>query len=243
MGRKKTRLPRGEPGSFIGGIRSSLVDVRLQTLGQIRIVDVAGLLEGGETVRIEYFRPEVGVVTGRVTARENVSEVGAAIAGLDFARKSITLHGLVFEFRGVFDCGRLIRSQVVPTEIQQRSRDVLGCLEALVVGAGCTDLVDQFLRDHLVGFGMARIDFQHRRLRSVVLHELRRELGVVTRAAAGAGKSRVAYLRQQAVQAVAELVEQGFHLVVTEQRGFTLRRHGDVQVIGYDGPYGLALDI
>src|SRR6187431_1381167 len=48
-----------------------------------RLIEQSRFLERLEGVRVHHFGPYVAVVARRITARENVAEVGAAIAGRD----------------------------------------------------------------------------------------------------------------------------------------------------------------
>jgi hypothetical protein len=77
---------------------------------------------------------------------------------------------------------------------------------------------DEVFGNGLAGLVMQRVALQHLGLERPVLEQLRRQLDEVLQHVR-AGQALVGHLRQEAVQTVAELVEQRAHVVGGQQRG------------------------
>ena len=108
------------------------------------------------------------------------------------------------ERRDIGIAGRLIR---VGREIEQGRRHIGDRLESLIGVAARAQLRQEILRDRLPGLVMQREAAQNLRLLEPVLIELRGKLDEVA-ADIGARDHRVGDVGQQAVQGVAELMEQ-----------------------------------
>ena len=100
--------------------------------------------------------------------------------------------------------------------VDDRGRQVLDGREALVELLAADDLVDERLRHRLFRLVVAREAVEHLARQQPVLVQLRRELDEVARRAR---QARVAHVLQQAVQRVAELVEQRLGIVQRDQHG------------------------
>ena len=90
--------------------------------------------------------------------------------------------------------------------------------KALVVIARRQQLVQQRLRHRLAGLVMAGETLQHRGLFQPMFVELRRQFDEIARHI-GAGQARIAHLAEQAVQGMAEFMEQGHGIVEGQQAG------------------------
>ena len=99
--------------------------------------------------------------------------------------------------------------------------------------------VDQLVGNRRAGPVVARVPLQHRRLVEPVLEELRRQLDEVAQHA-GARQPLVADVRQQPVQAVAELVKERARVVEAQQRRLAGRGLGEVVVVDDDRQHRLA---
>ena len=108
-------------------------------------------------------------------------------------------------------------AQRMDIEIDQRAGGVFDRGEALVEGARRQQAVEQRFRHRLAGRGVARIFLQNLRHLQPVLVELRGQLDEIARHR-GAGEQRIGDVRQQAVQRVAEFVEQRAGVVEGQQR-------------------------
>ena len=184
------------------------------------------LLEPRERVVGQHLGPQVGVVTGRVAVAPDVLEVAGTVARRHVAEVDVVLLQRVgLERVGVLQRG--VGAQRVPVHVEQRGRDQLGHVVALVEVAGLLDLVDQRLRHRLAGLVVLGVVGEHLRIGRPVLVELRRELDEVARRV-GARQRRVLLVGEHAVQRVAELVEHGDHVVERQQRRLAGGRLGEV---------------
>ena len=102
--------------------------------------------------------------------------------------------------------------QRMEIEIDQRAGGVFHRGEALVEGARGQQPVEQRFRHRLAGGGVARVFLQNLRHLQPMLIELRRQLDEIARHRS-AGEQRIGHVRQQAVQRVAEFVEQRARVV------------------------------
>ena len=109
------------------------------------------------------------------------------------------------------------RRQRMEIEIDQRRGDIFDRGKALVESARGEQPLQQFLRHRLAGLVMQGEAPQHFRLLEPVLVELRRQLDEIG-GDAGAGDHRIGDVGEQAVQRVAEFVEQRAGVVEAQQR-------------------------
>ena len=180
-----------------------------QPLGDGLVAGAAGLGEGLPGVRGQRVGPQVAVVAGGVAvAAEDVHELRRAVAHDDLGRHAERGQRLALERVGVDRAA----AREVQLHVDQRARQVLDGLEALVELVGALDLLDQRLRDRLAGLVVQREAIEDLGRRQPVLEQLRRKLDVVA-SDARARDRRVVHVRAQAVQRVAELVEQRLGVV------------------------------
>ena len=96
----------------------------------------------------------------------------------------------------------------MPCEVNDGCCDVFGGGEALAKLGGLGDGIEKLVGDDLTGVHVARVVFHQRRIECPVFVDLRGEFHPVTRNV-GAGEGGVADVGKQAMQSVAELVEDG----------------------------------
>ena len=141
--------------------------------------------------------------------------------------------------RGLLEGHHIARSrrvaQRVDLQVHQRAAGVAHRLVPLSPAPCRLQTVDQRLRDGLARLPVAGMAAQHLGLAQPVLEQLRRQLHEVAQHL-GAGQPVVGDVGQQAVQAMAELVEQRARIVEGQQRGLPRRRLGKVVVVDDDGP-------
>ena len=198
------------------------VDRLAQALRRGRIEDVAGLLEGLEGVGIEHLRPHVAVVGRRIAvAGEDMPEVGRPVAHGDLrpacrcassASRSNAAASIVTR-----------RGKRMQVEVDHGRGDIFDRGEALVEVARRNEPPQQLLGHRRAGPVVPGKAAQHLRLLEPMLVELRRQLDEIG-GDAGAGNLRIGDVGQQAVQRVAELVEQRARVVEAEQRRLAVRR-------------------
>ncbi len=215
------RLDRRQPAAEgLVGLRriaqvSRAVDEVAQAFGGRPIEDVAGFLEGLEGVGVEHLRPQIGVVGRRVAAAgEQMLEMRQAVAHDDLRRHGDAREALALEL-GDVEAGRLLQRMNV--EIDQRAGGVFHRGEALVEGAAGEQPLEQRLRHRLAGLAVPGIGFQDLRHLQPVLVKLRGQFDEVARHR-GAGEQRIGHIGQEAVQRMAEFVEQRARVVEGEQR-------------------------
>src|SRR5690606_36739769 len=205
-------------------------DVAVQPLGDLVVVEPAGLAERLRRVGRQHVGPEVAVIAGRVAvAPEDVQEVRHPVAHHDLARHPELGERLALEGVGVD--GSVARE--VHLHVDQRAREVLRRREALVEGRRALDPVDQLLRDRLARLVMDREALEHLGRREPVLEELRWELDVVARDGR-ARERRVLDGRREPVQRVAELVEERLRIVPRDQDRLARRALHEVRVVRDD---------
>ena len=112
----------------------------------------------------------------------------------------------------------------VQTEIEQAELQLTQNEQRRLIVLRRQHFIQQRFRQRLTGFVMAGDERQRFRLPAPVFHKLARQLDRIPRHAVDAGYARRFDARQHVVQAVAELVEQRGHFIVSEQRRFALYR-------------------
>lgn len=88
--------------------------------------------------------------------------------------------------------------------------------------------IQQLFRQRFAGFIVTRDKRQRLRLPAPVFHKLTRQFDRIPRHTADTGNTSGFDAGQHMVQAVTELVEEGDHFVVSEQRRFTIYRAVEV---------------
>jgi hypothetical protein len=104
----------------------------------------------------------------------------------------------------------------VQQQVEERKLDLAQGLHAAQEVPCRQHLVEQGARQRRAGVDMAGHPLQNAPLPAVVLHELRGQFDGVPFDAMDAGNAQFVDLRQQVVQAVPGLVEEGDHFVVGE---------------------------
>jgi len=113
----------------------------------------------------------------------------------------------------------------VPIHVQERGGQILDGLEALIEMLGLFELIDQFLWNRLAGFIMKRVGFQYGRIPRPVFHNLRRKLDKIS---GHSPRPAVNRIPEQAVQSVAQFMEQCLDLIHAHQGRFVGRRFGKI---------------
>ena len=187
-------------------------------------VGAHGFLEGGVGVGTEHLGPFVAVVARGIAAGEDVAEA------VRNARERG--HGQHGHFGAhLFSQGLDVGGGVVlgmQQHVEQREFDLAQRLQAALVVARGGHLVEQRARQGLAGVGVRGHLLQHVPFPAEVLHELAGQLHGVPFHAADAGDVALIDLREQMVQAVAELVEHGDDVVVGEQGGLVALGRSEV---------------
>ena len=120
--------------------------------------------------------------------------------------------------------------------IAQRGGHILHRSEALAVAGALLQLLDQLQGDRLARLVVLGIDVEHLRLEGPMLVDLRRQLDKVT---LDTRSTVVAHVTHKAVEGVAELVEEGLHIVDALQ-GVTLGiGGGHIAAVHHDGDHTL----
>ncbi len=187
-------------------------------------VGAGGFLESGIGVGAQHFRPLVAVVAGRVAAREDMAErVRAAAEGRRLQ------HGDFLAYL-VEQGHEVLRGIVlgVQQHVEQRELDLPQRGHAALEVLGGQHLVEKLAGQRGAGVHVGGHVPQHVPLPAEVLHELAGQLHRVPLDAADAGHVALVHLREHVVQPVAELVEEGDHVVVREQRRLALHACGEV---------------
>ena len=94
-------------------------------------------------------------------------------------------------------------------------------------GAGALHLLKQVVGNRLAGLVVPREQVQRLALPAPVLHDLAGQLDEIPRHV-GAGQRADFHAAQQVVQQVAELVEDGLHFAMRQQRGLAAHRRRQV---------------
>jgi hypothetical protein len=198
-----------------GGIAgvAGRIDVVAQPARQRRIEHVAGFLESGKRVCVEHLGPQIAVVARRVAAfaGEHVLEVGRTVTQHDFVRHGHARARARLDGAGV---GR--RASVVEVEIDEGGGEVLGGHEALVEAARGDQARHQVLGHRRAAAMVEREAPKDLRPRQPVLVELGGKLDEIS-GHGGAGDHRVGHVREQRVERVTELVEQGAGVFEAQQ--------------------------
>ena len=105
----------------------------------------------------------------------------------------------------------------VQQHVEQRKLDLSQGLHAALEVLGGQHLVEQRTRQRLAGVHMGRHVLEHVPFPAEILHELAGQLHRIPFDAANAGDITLVHLRQHVVQSMAELMEQGGHVVMREQ--------------------------
>ena len=195
-----------------------------ETACHLRVEDIARLGKGCKSVCVEYCRPSITIVARLVARGEDMVVESGAVAGDDFGNHAHLLHGLCLEGIDIEVVGR---GQLVVVHIEDRRGEQFGGNESLVEGGGTIDF-----RNEAVGHDLARLVVESVGLHdlgavAVVLHELGGQFDEVSRRV-GACEGFVGCLREESVERVSELVEEGLHIVHAEQRGVALSRFVEV---------------
>ena len=122
----------------------------------------------------------------------------------------------------------------VEFEIDQRRGDEFHGGEALVEFARGDEALQQIVRQRLAGLVVPGELAQHLRLLLPVLVELGRQFDEIGEHA-GARQRRIGDVRQHAVQAMAEFVEQRAGVVRRQQRGVAVGALGEIQTLMISG--------
>src|ERR1700722_1685555 len=88
---------KGSIGFVIVATAASRIDEIIEPLGDVRIKDVATLLERFEAIGVENFRPEIAVIGGRIAARKNMLEVRRSVTHADRVGHADPREFLAFE--------------------------------------------------------------------------------------------------------------------------------------------------
>ena len=110
----------------------------------------------------------------------------------------------------------------VPLDIEQCGSQILTGGIALVEGVGALHLGDEFRRHRLPGLVVLGVVGQHRRISGQSLIDLRREFHEIG-AGVGASEEGIGLAAEHAVQRMAELMEEGGHIIEAQQAGLPWR--------------------
>ena len=175
--------------------------------------------EGVEAVGIEDLGPEVGVVAGGVAAAgEDVLEVGRAVAEADFVGHADLGEVLGFE---TFDVDRGRVGMLMEGHVDEGGGCVFDGGEALVEASGGQDGGDLGVGQGGGGLMVAGVGGEGLGEGDPVFVDLGGEFHEVT-ADGSPGLGGVADVAQEAVQGVAEFMEEGFGVVEAEEGGIGL---------------------
>ena len=211
---------------------AALQDVVPEGLGRGR-VEEARLLEGLEGVRVQDLGPDVAVVAGRVAAGEDVAGnrgCGSGRRSRGSARScpwtpSSNVGGRPARRPSVSVCQSMSRKQAARYSTVAKP---------WLKRPALLDLVDQRLRDGLARLVVLGVDLEDLGIAGPVLHDLGGQLDEVARHV-GPGQRLVGHVREQVVQGVAELVEEGLDFLEGDERGLVGRRLGEVADVVDDG--------
>ena len=192
---------------------ATLLEKALELSCHLWIEDIARLLKRCKRICIQHRCPCVAVVASRIACGEDVVVEGRAIASDDLWYHLHILHRLCLECVYIKCLGG---SHLVIVHIEDRSREKLCLYKTLIEGACLVDLSHQLLRDEFACLVVERIGFQHLWVVAVVLHELAWELHEITWGVSTC-KRLVGSFREQAMECVTELVEEGLYIVHREE--------------------------
>ena len=180
-------------------------------------IEDAFVLEAGERIGIEDLRPLVGVVAGGVAgaAAEEVVEAAHHRGRRCFERREVvgehlTVHGVEILAEEIGQAGVELEIELGEGQLAHESG------RAHVVFRG-DHLGEELLGDRLVGLEVACEEIQRFPVPAEILHDLGRELDEIPRHV----RARQGFhgdLAEQAVQQVAEFMENRFHLAMGQQR-------------------------
>ena len=174
----------------------------------------AGFFEGFEGVGVEHFGPEVAVVAGGVAAREDVLEVRGAVAHHHHRRACPSRRARPSRGRATS------RSSAASSRWRSRSTSA-EAVYSTVAKPWLKRRAARTLSSSASGIG-SPVSAWTANLRSTsgcfepVLVELARELDEIARHV-GAGDQRIGDVGEEAVEGVAELVEQRARVVEAER--------------------------
>ena len=134
--------------------------------------------------------------------------------------------------------GSAAAERVCHSRSSRAARQVLGVLEPLVEAGALLDLLHQGRRDGLAGLPVTGVGGEDLGPEGPVLHDLGGELDEVARHRA---VPLVAPLREDGLEPVPELVEEGLDLLLGEQGRRVAGRAGEVAGVGDDGTDVLAV--
>ncbi len=214
----------GLPGAAL------LQDVLQEGVAGLRIEDPL-LLEAGEGIGGEHLGPLVAVVARRIAPCEDVGE--AVLEAVERRRRHhrhLAAH-LAQQRRDLVRVGRV--KLLVQAEVEQGELQLAQHLHRRLEVAGRHHLLQQIRRQRLPGLVMAGDKGQRLGLPAPVFQELARQLHRIPGHAVDAGHAGHVDPGQHVVNAMAELVEQGDHLVVGEQGRLAI--HRAVEVAGQVG--------
>ncbi len=177
------------------------------------LVKYAVLLEVGKCIGVEHLGPLVAVVPGGVSAGKDVAELGRHALGV-VGEHLHPRDGLGLKGGGIVD--RRLGS--VPRHVEVAKHELAQAGVCGAVALGGHEAVYLLLRDGLAGEVVAGKGVEKLALGEVIFVELRGQLHKVA-VYRCAGQRLVIGPREQAVQGVAKLMQEGLHLVGREQRG------------------------
>ena len=196
-------------------------------------VEDAVLLEDGEGVRVEHFRPFVAVVACGVSSAEDVPEGGGEAGSGDGGEGLGGRHGAGFEVGdGAFEGG----GEAVPCHVHHAEAELAVAQVAALEVGGAADAVDVFRGDGVAGLVVDGEGVEPFLFERPVLHDLGGQFHEVAQDV-GACRGAVGAAGEHAVEGVPELVEEGGHLVEGEEGGGGGGGLGEVGDDGYDGAY------
>ena len=207
---KRDEQIHGVPGA-------ALFQHRVQKLRAGGPIEDPTFLELGVGIGGQHLGPFVAVITGGVPAGEDMPEpVLEAVEGRRFDHRDLVANPI----QDRLDRGTVIGpGQPVQAEVEQREFDLSQHLQAGLEVPRVLHALEQIGAEGLAGLVVAADDIQGLAFPAPVFHELARQLDRVPGDAVDPGDARVVHPRQEMVEAVPELVEQGDDLAVRQERG------------------------
>jgi len=203
---------------FVGGGGVALAeDVLAEGAAGLRVEDALAL-EAGEGVGIEHLGPFVGVIAGGVAggAAEEVVETAHHGGRAGFHRGAVIGEDFLVDLVEVAaipggEAGVQFEVELAEGELAHERRG------AEVVARG-DHFVEKILRDRLAGFVVAGEQVERLAIPAEIFHDLRGQFDEIP-GDVGAGKRFDGHIAEQAVEEVAELVENRFDFRVGQQGG------------------------